>query len=117
MSFDYDGVAADVAALIQEFGQTITITSVAESYDVTTGASTLTETTQSAYGVALDYRTADIDGTLIQRGDKRLLVKGDITIPQEGEKITVNSVVWVIKAIKQISPAGTTVLHEFTLRK
>lgn len=117
MSFDYAEISSEVAGLIEEFGQTITITSATTVYDINTGANAVTETTQTAFGVALDYQTKDIDGTLIQRGDKRLLVKGDITTPEEGEKITVNGVVWVIKGIKQISPAGTVVMHEFTLRK
>ena len=117
MSFNYDEVATDAADLIEEFGQAITITSTTSVYDVATGTNALTETTQTAYGVALDYRTKDIDGTLIQRGDKRLLVKGSITTPEEGEEVTVNGVDWVIKGVKQISPAGTVVMHEFTLRK
>lgn len=117
MSFDYSELATEAAEIIEEFGQTITITSASTVYDVNTGANAVTETTQAAFGVALDYQTKDIDGALIQRGDKRLLVKGDITTPEEGEKITVNGVAWVIKAVKQISPAGTIVMHEFTLRK
>ena len=118
MSF-YSETAADATGAIREFGQTVTITHLtAGAYNPATGAVSNTSTVQTGTAVELDYNVSEIDGVLIQRGDKKLLVAvSGITVIEPNDTCTVGAVVYLIKNVKPLSPGGIVLLYEVQVRK
>jgi hypothetical protein len=119
MAFDYTNSNATATRLLAKFGRSVTHTiRTAGTYDPATGLITVTETTQSATAALFDYGTKDIDGTLIVMGDKRALIAANITtMPKPDDTLTVGSVVWTIKQVNELNPAGTSVMYEAQVRK
>lgn len=123
VAYDYQDDADTAAELLEEFGQSITLTSkTSGAYSTSTGAAAVTTDTQTVNAVSLDYGSRDIDGTLIKAGDKRLLMApqttagDDLTAPVVDDTVTVGSTVYTIKGIKTLSPAGTVVLFDCNIR-
>jgi hypothetical protein len=104
--------------LLTEFGQSVTITKqTAGSYDPATGAATVTTSTQTATGALFDYKTHQIDNTLILMGDRRLILSAvGITAPQIDDTVTANGKTYTIKAISETNPAGTVVIYTCNVR-
>jgi len=76
MSYDYSGLQSTASELIQRFGRKLTFTRTTDgSYDPDTGTSTTTDTTYEKYACVFDYSDAEIDGTNILVGDRRLLAE------------------------------------------
>lgn len=119
-SFDYARMASVARRLLTQFGQQVTVTrEVKGGYDPETGMTT-PDTTQSysVNGAALNYRHQDVDGTLIQRGDVRVLLSpGAAFEPQPGDKVALadGTVLTVISA-RPTKPAGMAVLFEVQCR-
>lgn len=55
--------------------------------------------------------------TLIQQGDRQCLMDANGAAPTLADHVIVDSIEYVIKDIKTLSPAGTPVLYELQLRK
>jgi hypothetical protein len=117
MSF-YQDMQNTAAELLASFGQTVTLSRQEVSdYDPATGSATFTATLQSAPGALFDYGSRDIDGTLIKRGDKKLLIAAlGITAPQVDDTVTVNGVVYTIVHIIATNPAATAIMYICTIR-
>lgn len=119
MAFDYSGVVTLADEILREYGQTITITSKsAGAYDVATGAAAVTQSTQTATGVVFDYGTRAIDGTLIKVGDKQLLLSASgLTAPAISDIAIIGNISYVITHIKEVNPAGTSIMLDCNIRK
>lgn len=122
----YDDMAGTAGDLIAEFGQAVTLThSAPGTYDTATGTtSDPTVTTQACRGVEEFYSAPSITGTLIQAGDKKLLLSplneagAAITPPVAEDTITfADGVVWTVKDPGPLSPGGTPVMFTLQLRK
>lgn len=123
MAYDYQDDADTAAELLEEFGQSITLTSkTSGAYSVSTGTTAVTTSTQTVSAVVLDYGSKDIDGTLIRAGDKRLLMApqttagDDLTAPVVDDTVAVGSTTYTVKGIKTLSPSGTVVLFDCNIR-
>lgn len=118
MSF-YSDIATDVIALLNEFGQAVTVRNITTgSYDPATGAAAETTSDTAAYGALFDYAERYIDGTTIIAGDRRLLLQAEgITTPTSNSRIIIGSQTWQVIRVKETNPAGTAVLLELQLRK
>ena len=118
MSFDYTEIAATAHEILAEFGQSVTITHYGESvYDSDTGKATRSETTEAGTAVELEYESRDIDGALILRGDKRLLLSAvGIAAPVAGDSVTIGGSVYAVMNVKPLSPGGVAVLYEVQAR-
>lgn len=118
MSF-YGNATATATKAIREFGQAVTITHYTVGvYDPATSSVSSTETVQNGTAVELDYNVSEIDGVLIQRGDKKLLVSvSGITAIEPNDTCTVGSVVYIVKSVKPLSPGGIVLLYEVQVRK
>lgn len=117
MSF-YSELTADALALLTEFGQSVTRRSyTAGSYDTATGTAVPATADSTRKGVALDFAAGQslVRGTLVQSGDKRLLVDAVAAINMQDHFI-VNGVEYVIISIGEINPAGTVVLYDLHVR-
>lgn len=115
----YAGLATVAARLITDKGQVVTFTRVAGgTFDPvlggTTGAATTTFTANAA---AFDYSNREIDGTVVQAGDVRLIAESTTTVPAQNDTCTVNSIVYRVMSVSPVSPAGITVINKVQLRK
>lgn len=116
--------------LLKGKGQSLTLTKItAGTYNPATGGFTGAGTsTQTAYGAIFDYDLKqsgiyNVPGTLIQIGDKQLLLSAfktsgaALTAPVAGDTITDSSgKAWTITQVKAVAPAGTVVMYECNLR-
>lgn len=130
MSNFYDEMAGTAQDLLGEFGQLATLTRAAVTYNPTTsgvdpGVSPVSVT---GVGVALDYRTGEIDGTLVRAGDVRLYLSArgqggvEMPTPQPGDTVFLAGMnngagsTWRVVRAAPLSPAGQNVLHDVQLR-
>jgi hypothetical protein len=107
----------DVAQLLQDFGSDLTLTRrVGGSYAPATGLVTGgTPTDFTVRAVFINYKDANVDGTVVRMGDRRLLVSttGSQTAPIVGD------VVGGLKLIdvRSIAPNGTPIAWACQARK
>lgn len=122
--FDYSEIAETANEILAEYGQAVTLTRIVPgTYNPATGGMTGASTsTQTGWGAVFEYINKNIDGTLIQSGDKQLLLSAinsagtALTAPIINDTVTIGGVVMTITQIKPLSPAGTTVLFDCNLR-
>lgn len=121
--FDYVKSQATANKLLKQFGKQWTIKRIVNGeYDPDTGTVPTTELTSTPYSVLLDYRSGGMDfaeNTLIQAGDKKLLVSAqglsfDIA---QGDLAINGSEQWKIINVKTLKPADTVVMYECQVRK
>lgn len=130
MSEFYDDAAATALELLAEFGADVVITKPGTPvYNPATG--TTTETgggSQTVSGVKFEYNTfirsgqRNEPGSLIQAGDKQLLLAATATdgtplnAPKAGDVATVGGVDFTVTAVAPLDPAGTPVYYECNIR-
>jgi hypothetical protein len=118
MSF-YTDLRAMAHGQLVDKGATLTLKKrTAGAYDPNTGAATVTETSYSITGAVFDYPQRVIDGTLIQQGDKKVLVSAEgLTVdPDVDDAVNIATVDHTIVVAKKISPADEDVLWELQAR-
>lgn len=112
-AFDYDPIKATSLALIARFGRDITIRTTVSSgtpYDPT-----LTDTDTVVKGAVVDFNDSQIDGTLIQRGDKKIILQSDIVVNSK-TKIIDESVTYAVENNRIIKPGGTRLIQIIQVR-
>jgi hypothetical protein len=71
----------------------------------------------SASGVEFQYNQREVDGSLIQSGDRRVLIAPSLgTTPQSGDVVTLGTVRLEVVESRPLQPAGVVVLHEVQAR-
>lgn len=118
MSF-YPSLAATALSLLQEYGQSVTLSrTVRGTYDPATGAPAAgTTTTYTGTAAVFDYAQARIDGTDIRAGDQVAYLATDgVVLPLSGDTMTVGGVVYTVIRAGQLNPGGTAVLYDVQLR-
>lgn len=116
--FDYSRPAATVKRLLDRYGQSGELSRVLESgeYDPMNGP---VQTTQSSACTAalLEFDNRQIDGELIQAGDRRALIAPDVNFePMAGDSLTVGVEVLRVVKNRPVAPAGVVVLHDCIVR-
>lgn len=118
MSF-YSELATDADALLTEFGQSVTVRrQSAGAYNPDTGASSITTTDVIGHGAVFDRNAKDIDGAMIQHGDKQLLLSASgMAKPSTADTVIIGGESWRVIDPQEISPAGIPVLYDINIRK
>ena len=117
MSF-YSDIQATATRLITDKGQNLTFgRETSSGFDPILGVNTTTSSTYTGYGVSTQYNKKEIDGTIIQIGDIKLILQKTTTDPLRGDTVTVDSIVYRVMDIEPVSPAGTVVIRKLQLRK
>lgn len=116
-AFDYGRSKAAAERLIGRFGQIGAIRSVASSgtpWNPDAGATT----DQICTLVELDYSATEIDGSLIEASDRKVLVStaGVATAPTQADKIVIGGNAMDIISVKPLSPGGLVLLWEVQAR-
>ncbi|MDD5385351.1 MAG: hypothetical protein PHG89_10790 [Gallionella sp.] len=114
---DWAELQADVADTISGFGLVTQRAYTVGAYDPATGEATTSTADSTRRGVVLDFGAGQTlcRGTLIQQGDKRLLLDAVAPVNMQDHFI-VNSVEYVVVSIGEINPAGTCVLYDIHLK-
>lgn len=105
-------MAATATRMIAKFGLGMILRS-----QVATGTAwdpTLTVTDTTITGVVSDYNASEIDGTLVQLNDKKILIGSEIT-PTVAMKIVDGGEMSIVN-VKTIKPGDTVVLYEVQAR-
>lgn len=130
MALNYANFRLLAERLINENGRTMTLTrqdqgnasDPTKPWRSSTGAA---EISFPVVGVVIEYEKDEVDGTLILRGDKRLLVAAkDIddaspanTKVEDYSKITDGAVVYRIINAQVIEPGDTRILYDLQVRQ
>lgn len=118
MSNFYTQMKSVASRLLTDKGQSLTFSRETSSgFNPVTGVNTTSTSTYTGNGASFNYNKAEIDGTLVQRGDIRLLLEAVTTEPEQGDTVTIDSIIYRVMSVSPTSPAGTVVLYELQLRK
>lgn len=116
----YDRISKTALKVIKKYGQVVTITRRTQgAYNPATSTAPVTETTETGRGVVYDYKDAEVDGTMVQRGDSKLLLSSiGITKPTVNDVATLaNGDKFTILDVDVVSPAGTDVVYICQIRR
>jgi hypothetical protein len=106
----------DVAYLLEDFGSDLTLTRRnAGAYDPTIG--TVVSGNPTLYtlrGVFINYMDANVDGTVVRMGDRRLLIKasGATFTPRVGDRVSGLQVI----DVRTIAPNGVAIAWSCQMR-
>jgi len=116
MSYDYSSLATTGASLISKFGRDVTLKHVTEgSYDFSTGGvSGDSVTSETVKAVFTNYNDGQIDGSIVQRGDRLVLVSNDVTSEPKTNDIIGG---FKIVGVETIQPANDVLLYKLQVRK
>ena len=114
---NYVALAARIAKLIEKMGKPLTLRSyAAATYDPVTQTYTAGAATDvSVFGVEEKYNTHEVDGTLIQAGDRKFIVASS-TVPALDMKLVYGSVEYPIVAVNPLQPGATTLYYDIQVR-
>jgi len=118
----YNEMAVMALDIITEFGQPVTISSMAPGeYDPETGGEAPGVTVkQIAQGILLDFTGIEFqNNSLIKQGDKKLKIaaQGLAWVPGLLDKVIAQDRTWsIVPPLKEINPAGTPILYELQVR-
>ena len=116
MAFDYTGLQAVAQTLMGEFGQSTTVRvqrALQNNADVPTDV-TVTNSDTSATAVVTTFDESQIDGSMVEANDRRVLIAGaDLdTAPEPGNtKILIGRVTYSVINVRTVSPGGTVLLY------
>jgi len=120
---DYTRLRAMANQQLKDKGLTCTITKqTAGTYSTSTGVASVSTSTQSAYGALFDYENKNIDGSLVKKGDRKLLLSAlntalaALTAPSVNDTVTANSVTYTIVAVRPVAPSGVAVAYDCQIR-
>ena len=119
MGINYTALQSTATRLLQSNGQSVTFRyETGEVINPATGTVTTpaSEETVPGFGVAINYKNAEIDGQTVLASDLKLLVSNLATAPEVNWKVTVNSKAWRVMQVMPINPAGTNVMYILQIR-
>lgn len=99
--------------LIAEFGETASFERIVQGNYAPSIADTLydTITNYSGYVVPSQYKNSEIDGTVIQRGDFKILAHDMTSNPTVGDSLTFSGITCKIVGVTHTRVNGSTVLY------
>lgn len=115
MSFNYANTAATATRLLGRFGQRATLhRDTPGSYDPATGSVGTVRQSWPAVVAITEYAQRDIDGTLVQQGDRRILMNPRMTqAPRSGDVLELaDGTRLALVSVTTHAPAGVAVLYE-----
>lgn len=105
--------------LLTDKGESVTFSrESAGTFDPVTGTTTgSTTSTFSGYCHPSPYALQEIDGTLVQQGDIRLMVESMTSTPQPGDTVTFRSEAYRVMSNRPISVQGGDAAYYCQLRR
>lgn len=115
---DYAKSKATATSLLTKFGQSVVLRNVTiGTYDPATGANAVTSSDTSVKAAVFDFGRGqtEMQGNLVQTGDKRCIMSATAT-PSLEDKVVVGGKEYAIIGIGEVNPAGTRVISTLHLR-
>ena len=96
----------------------LTIRSHVETYVIATGAVSKVTTETEVEGIVAEYESEDIDGTVVQREDRRIFIKPvtGLVITVGDEIVDEDGITYTVQNPKQIRPRDTVLLWDIHAR-
>jgi hypothetical protein len=114
---DYSGLKATASRLIDKFGQDATLSKqgadTGQPWDPEPGAAT----TSAIILCDIGYSLVNRNETLVQQGDRRVLISAAGSEPVVGDEVIVESVTYTLVESMPLTPGGTVLMYEAILRK
>lgn len=114
---DYSGLKATASRLIDRFGQDATLSKqgadTGQPWDPEPGASV----TSAIVLCDIGYSLVNRNETIIQKGDRRVLISAAGSEPVVGDEVIVESQTYGVIESMPLTPGGTVLLYEVMLRK
>jgi hypothetical protein len=116
-AYDYTVPAATATRMLERYGRTVTRrTYAAGTYDPATGAVSTTTADTSRTGALFDIQgVTHIRGTLVQVGDKQLLLDPDAAAAIT-DRYIIGSDEYTVVSVGEVNPAGTVCLYDLHVR-
>lgn len=116
MSF-YEGLQATAGRLMGTYGRSVTLKRVTPgAFNPTTGTFAAGTTANHPFSAVItDFETAEIDGTLIQVGDKKLIGQPPIE-PVVGDTLEDGSKTYRVERLLETKPGPVSLIYELHLR-
>ena len=118
MSQFSDNMAQVALELIREFGEPVSFSRVTVGvYNPSTASSSSDVTVSySGFGAPMEYANKDIDGTVIQRGDFRVLAHKMSEVPEVGDGLLLGSITCRIISVNTTKVNGASLLYSLQCR-
>jgi len=119
MSFDYGKSAATAARLLDKFGQSLTFSLPERTEGGAPGVpgTIIPGRSITGVGVKLDYDNREIDGTVIQTGDARVLIEATNEPPENGMTLSIAGNQWRVENRQPLEPADIVVMYTLQIRR
>jgi hypothetical protein len=113
--FNYTKSKGTARGLLQKFGQSMTLrrtaTTGSDPWNPGSGATTDYDT----IGASMSYALRHVDGSMVQRNDKRILLYSE-EAPALTDTLVFGGVTHTIINVQPLSPGGVTVYYEVQAR-
>lgn len=120
---DYSKTAARADQSLRRKGGIVALRQVVTGeYDPGLGAAPSTTTDYEGTGVKINYEAENIDGTLIQAGDQKLLLSPlqrngtAMPAPTAADLVLFGGASYTVKSVETTAPVDVAVLHTLQLR-
>ncbi len=106
--------------LLERYGTTVTLRRYQPgTYDPASGESSPTWSQYSLAGLVRDYRQEQVDGSLVQSGDRELVLAGEdhVPAPAPGDRVLLADAAYTVVQVKTLEPGGLPLLHQCQIRR
>lgn len=120
MSFNYAKSAATAKRLLlTKFGRPLTLSlpDTVEDGPPGVGGTVVPGRSITGQGVKLSYNNSEIDGTLIQAGDAKIILEATTEPPANGMRITIDGSEWRVMDFMPLAPADIVVIYTLQVRR
>lgn len=118
MSFDYARSRSTATRLLVGAGQSLTLSKPAVgSYNPATSIASSTVASSVVTGVVMDYGVKEIDGKMVLRGDRKVMVSAGGAVPAIGDTLTIQSEAHRVIDVRDVAPGGVTILYIVQVRR
>jgi len=116
----YEQRAASALRLIKKYGMTMTVRRVTKGEYNSEAGERAADVVLSldGKGIIEEYETKEIDGTLIQAGDRKIILaaSGLAIRPKKGDLLVIDGAISQIVKNKPTSPGGVDIIHNLQIR-
>lgn len=120
MAIDYDEIAAEALATLEEAGQPVVVHKPGAGGGYVPGVGVVPAEPARNFdgtGAMFGYKAQNIDGVSVLQGDQRLLLAPQIVEPpQVGWTVTASGATYNIVRVERVAPAGMVVLYKLQVR-
>ncbi len=106
--------------LLERYGTSVTLRHCQPgTYDPASGQNSPTWSQYSLAGLVRDYRQEQVDGSLVQSGDREIVLAAaaDIPAPAPGDRLELGGHTYTIVQVKTLEPGGLPLLHQCQIRR